>query len=86
MKINPYKHYKYQGILSKLIILEMLLKCKYLYNNTIIIFIYKKRNQSLLSLELAYNNYNFESIENILKGLYENKSLQKIRIAGMTIG
>ena len=37
-------------------------------------------------LELAYNNYNLESLEKIIKGLYENKTLIKLKLDGIQVG
>lgn len=44
------------------------------------------QNNSLIQLDMAYNNYTMESIESLIKGLLDNKSLKKLRLSGMSIG
>lgn len=45
-----------------------------------------KKNGSLIKLDLSYNDYDFDEIQNLLKGLKKNKGLIELNIAGMTIG
>ena len=45
-----------------------------------------KKNESLKKLDLSYNDYDFDEIQNLLKGLKKSKGLLELNIAGMVIG
>lgn len=45
-----------------------------------------KKNEILIELDLSYNDYDFDGIQSILKGLEINKSIKKLNIEGMRIG
>lgn len=45
-----------------------------------------KKNESLKKLDLSYNDYDFDAIQNLLKGVKKNKGLLELNIEGMAIG
>ncbi len=45
-----------------------------------------KKNESLKKLDLSFNDYDFDAIQSLFKGLKKNKGLLELNIKGMGIG